>query len=292
VQRVGLFIVLGLATPSYADPVVAPLCELAPCVPSPVTIRTLTSGEQVGKITCKGGEKLGVDSARRTVFCTTAVAVDIDGFVVAADAYTVFHPNGRIYQTHVREPFAASLADRTLVVCGAGLVVLYDDGRLRYCTLAGTRAGTPRPRLGHGIEFRSDGRVAMLTLDEPHREAGLALPAGASVQWDERGALVGGSSPTRTLAGALVIAGEFTLYGGARLHTVELAAAANIQGHELPARARLTFHSDGTLETASYTDREGSADGEAWTDRRTLTYDRRGTITSSDVERYWWGRTR
>ena len=88
-------------------------------------------------------------------------------------------------------------------------MALTDTGRLRYCTLVKPRAGSPRARVGEGIGFHPDGRIASLTLDEPLKAAGLALPVGASVAWDPKGALLGGYSKDPIQAGA---AGSITTF--------------------------------------------------------------------------------
>jgi len=247
----------------------------------------LTKDEQVGKLTCKKGAELGVDANKRIVFCTTARAVDVDGLAVAADAYTLVHPNGRIYQTHVRAAFEVTLADKTTVKCAANLVALHDDGHLRYCELAAKRAGSPRPRVGGGISFHPDGRIASLTLDEPFEAAGLALPAGTFVGWDAKGALLGGYASDAIRAGALSIHYDFALHPSGKLATIQLAAAAKIQGHDFPADAKLGFRDDGTLEAAQYVaDRGFMIHGEQWTDTRHMTFNPAGKITSSRID-HW-----
>jgi hypothetical protein len=199
----------------------------------------------------------------------------------------LFHPNGRIYQTHVRATFEATLADTTKVTCGADLVALHEDGTLRYCKLAGKRTGTPRPRVGEGISFHRDGRVASMTLDEAYTTAGLALPPGAFAAWDAKGALTGGSVTAPITAGALSIRSDFALHPNGKLRVVELAAPAKLQGHDFPADAELAFRGDGTLEAAKYVEKRGFLPhGEQWTDTRHLTFDATGKVTSSQVD-HW-----
>ena len=284
-HRHAALILAALVAPAHAEP--GAFCELTPCVPGPVTRTMLTKDLRVGKLTCKHGLERGVDAKQRIVFCTTARPATVDGLEVAADAYTLFHPNGRIYQTHVREPFAMTLADATTVQCGAGLVALHDSGRLRYCTLAADRAGTPKPRRGEGISFHPDGRVATMTLDAAFSAAGLALPAGAFVAWEATGALSGGYLRDAIAAAGLSIRYDFALHPNGTLRGVELAAPAKLQGHDFPERAKLQFRSDGTLETVEYVSDHGFLPhGEQWSDTRHVTFDRTGTVTSSHIE-HW-----
>ena len=118
VKLPALAVLLALCGPAAAEQPGA-FCELTPCVPGPVTRRTLTKDETVRGLVCKKGTELGVDSKQRVVFCTTAKPADVNGLPVAAGAYTLFHPNGRIYQTHLRAAIDLALADKTTVSCGA-----------------------------------------------------------------------------------------------------------------------------------------------------------------------------
>jgi hypothetical protein len=238
-------------------------------------------------VVCKHGQELGVDPKQRVVFCTTAKAADVDGLPVAAGAYTLFHPNGRLYQTHLRANVELTLADQSKVTCGADLIALTDDGKLRYCTLAKPRANAPRPRVGEGISFHPDGRIASLTLDEPYTSAGLALPAGASAVWDANGALLGGYASDPIQAGKLSIRYDFALHPNGKLREVELAAPAKIQGHDFPERAKLAFRDDGSLERAQYiVDRGSMPHGEPWHDTLHASYDRTGKQTGSFTD-HW-----
>jgi hypothetical protein len=284
-MRWPLIVIAALVMPAHAER--GAFCELTPCLPGPVLRRVLTKDEVHNKVTCKKGAELGVDKQGRLVFCTTAKPADLDGIAVARDAYTLFHPNGRIYQTHVRAKFEALLADKSKVSCGAELISLFDDGTLGYCELAGPRAGSPRARVAKGIAFHRSGKVAGMTLDETFRAGILVLAPGTSVQWDEKGTVIAGRTSVPLKAGALSIQGAFTLHPNGKLHEVALADKATIQSHHFPDRARLWFRADGTLERAEYLERRGTMPhGEAWTDTRHLTFDGGGKITNSYLD-HW-----
>lgn len=277
-----------LAVAADPDPDRGAFCELTPCIAGPVKRRVLARDERVNRVTCKKGTELGVDAARNPVFCTTARASDVDGLPVAAGAYTLFHPSGRIYQTHLRRTTVIELADRSSVTCGADLIAIADDGTLRYCKLAGKRGGNPRARIGEGISFHPDGRLASLVLDEPATIAKLALPAGTHVVWDAGGAPIGGYTSAPVHAGALSIEGDFTLHPSGALHAVALAAAATVDGHAFPERARLEFRGDGTLARADYVAARGfMIHGEQWTDTVHESFDATGKLVTASTTEHW-----
>ena len=278
--------VLGLASQAGAEEAGA-FCELTPCIPGPVTRIKLTAERKVGAVTCKAGDELGLDTKKRVVFCTTAKVADVDGLPVAKDAYTLFHPSGRIYQTHARSTFKRGLADGSTVLCGSDLVALSDDGTLRYCKLAGPRAGSPRARVGEGIGFHPGGQIAAMTLDEPYTAAGITLLDGSTAAWDLKGTLLGGYPRDTARVGALSIKYEFELHPNGKPKLVTLASPAMIQGQELPASAKLAFRADGSLEAAEYIEKSGfMIHGEPWHDTRHTTFDPAGKIVTTHVEHY------
>lgn len=144
-------------------------CEVTPCLPGPVTRQKLAADRPAGGLVCKKGEELGEDSNKRIVFCTTARAAMVDGMSVAANAYTLFHPSGKIYQTHLRAPLERVMADGKKVTCGADVIALDSDGTVSYCRLSAKLAITPRPRVGEGISFHPGGRVAGTTTSRSTR---------------------------------------------------------------------------------------------------------------------------
>lgn len=262
-------------------------CEVTPCVPGPVTRTTLAADRVVGKLTCKKGDEIGHDKQNRVVFCTTAKAVVVDGVPIAKDAYTLFHPSGRIYQTHASANFERTLGDGSKVTCGKGLFVLLDDNTLTFCKLGGKRAGTPVARVGESIAFHRDGRVSGMTLDAPYTAAGLTLAAGSSIVLDPKGTLIGGHTRDSISAGALTIRSTFELHPNGKLKRVSLGAPAKVAGHDFPEFAQLAFRDDGTLEAANYVAKRGfMIHGEPWTDTRHMQFDRAGKITSDRTEHY------
>lgn len=278
--------VVALAGPARADDRGA-FCEVTPCLPGPVTRTRLTAPRKVGKLVCKRGEELGVDRGGRVAFCTTAAAADVGGVPVAAGAYTLFYPTGRVYQTHARRAFTGTRGDGSTVRCGADVIALDPRGHVTYCELAARWPGPPAGRVGAGIAFHPDGRLAGLTLDAPYRAAGLAFPAGASVRWDRAGHVIGGYTRDPIQAGPLSIRDDLALYPGGRLREIELAAAATIQGHAFPRGAELAFRNDGTLARATYVEARGfMIHGEPWTDTRITTYSPSGAVATTRLD-HW-----
>lgn len=281
-------LLLLLSSPAFAEEPRGAFCELTPCVPGTSTRVKLIKDEPAGPVTCAKGSELGRDTGtKKLVFCTTAKAVTVDGIPIAAKSYTLFHPNGRIYQSHASAAFDRTLADGSTVRCAAELFALEPTGTLRYCDLAAPRPGSPKPRVGEGISFYPSGRVAGMTLDEPYKAAGNAFTAGTHLSWDDKGVLRGGRAKDPITVGALTIDWEFELYPNGKLRIAQLSKAATIQGHDFPDNAKLTFRSDGTLEAASYIAKRGfMIHGEQWTDTRSLTFDKAGKITSDHTE-HW-----
>ncbi len=264
-------------------------CEVTPCLKGPIKRRTLTRDRKLGRLWCKGKHDAGVDGAGRLAFCTTARAQVIDGLALAADAYTLVHPNGRVYQSHLRAPQTFTLADGSTVRCDRDLIALTPDGAVTYCELKDARAVGPGvvARAGTGIAFHPGGRVASATLDGPATLAGLTLPAGARVAWDDAGAVVGGWLAEPLTVGGLAIRGDFALHPGGGPRVVELAADATVAGHALPAGATLELRADGSLAAARYVEDEGfMSHGEPWTDTAHVTYDASGRETSHTTE-HW-----
>jgi hypothetical protein len=278
-----LLVALVPAT-AFAD---TAFCELTPCVKDDLTRSIAAADTPVGKVVCKKGKDIAHDQQKRVRMCTTATAVVVDGIPYAKAAYTLFHANGRVYQTHAGAKFDRTQKDGSKVTCGPALIALEEDGHVRYCKLAAKRVGTPQAKVGEGISFHPDGRVSGMTLDEPYAVAGLALIAGASVYWDLKGAVIGGYVSDPITAGSLTIAYEFQLHGNGKLKVVTLRKPAKIGGHEFPDFAKVAFRDDGSLEAAEYVAKRGfMIHGEPWTDTRHMTFDRANRIATDRTEHY------
>src|SRR5262249_27477240 len=171
--------------------------------------------------------------------------------------------------------------------CAAKFVALHADGRLQSCELAARLAPEVPARVGAGVAFHPDGRLAGATIDRPLTVGGATVVPGTSVMWDASGGVVRGSVGAPTLRAGWRIQGEFELYRGGKPRAVELAAPARVQGHDFPQRARLQFRPDGTLERARYVEKSGfMIHGEEWRDTATVDYDRSGAETGRNVE-HW-----
>lgn len=280
----GLLLVAIGALPAHADKA---FCNVTPCDQREITRRTLTTDRPAGAVTCKKGHEIGEDQQKRVVFCTTARAAAVDGMVVKAGEYTLFHANGKIYQTRMARPFTRTLRDGSQVSCAADLVSLDPSGALTYCKLAAAPAHAPKIRAKEGASFHPSGKLAGFTLDEPYTRFGIALIPGSHIQLDERGRLVGGWLPDPVTAGALTLWWDFRLWPNGKLRSAQLDQPAKLQGHDFPKHAKLAFRDDGTLEAAEYVEKEGfMIHGEPWHDTRFLRFDRAGKITGSRTE-HW-----
>lgn len=262
-------------------------CELTPCLTGPFDRRKLIHDEIFGRVACQAGTEVGFDLQRRLAFCTTARAVVLDGVPVAAGAYTLFHPNGRLYETHLAKARAFVIAGGRKVSCAAQLVALNDDGQLRACALSTAFRGAIAARANTFISFHPDGRIASATLDRPVTVAGIRFAAGTRLDWDVAGAVTGGSLATPGRVAGLPIRSDFALYPDGKLKFVDLEEPTRVQGHDFPVGAELQFRADGTLERALYVAASGfMIHGEAWRDTASVTYDRSGAETSRSVHRW------
>jgi hypothetical protein len=262
-------------------------CELTPCLPGLAHRRALAHDETVAGVACKHGTEVGTDAAGHLMYCTTARAQTLGGLPVAADAYSLFHPDGSVYQSHLAAPHAFALRDGSTVACAADLVAIADDGSLMWCML---RAAHGVARAGTGLLLFPSGAVRAATLDAPAVVGRLHVPAGTSVEWDDRGVAIGGDLEAPLAVGNLHIRGEFTVHGNGALHAVELAEAATVQHHDFPVDAHLELRDDGTLAAAIWQSAHGfMIHGEPWSDTTTATYDHDGRTMTSATE-HWQSR--
>jgi hypothetical protein len=284
VLRIAFGFVLASVAPAAADKA---FCNVTPCDKREITTRKLDKDLPAGSVTCKKGHEVGEDQQKRVVYCTTAKNVTVDGMMVKAGEYTLFHPNGKIYQTRMAKPFERTLADGSKVSCGADLISQTDTGALTYCKLGGARAAKPKAKVGEGISFHPSGRIAGLHLDETFTQAGLTIPAGNSIVFDDAGRLIGGYLRDPITAGAWTIEYDFRIHPNGKLMRIGLAKAAKIAGHEFPERAELVFRDDGSLEAAQYVEKRGfMIHGEPWTDTRFMTFDKTGKVLTTRLEHY------
>lgn len=285
------------AMPAQADDRVGAFCEVTPCLPGPVTTSKLAAERRVGAVACKQGENIGVDSQQRVQYCTTARDVDVDGLPVAAKSYTLFHPSGKIYQTHARKKFERTLKDGSKITCGVDVVSIADDGTLLYCkvgaaytvsaAIGGAKAGGLKASVGDGIAFHAGGQLAGLTIDEPYTSGSIPLPAKTSISFDDKGNLAGGYLKNEMVAWGMTINYEFGVHPNGKPKLVNLRKPVKLAGHEFPDFAKLAFRDDGSLEAAEYVEARGfMIHGEPWEDTRTMTFDKTGKVTSTHLEHY------
>jgi hypothetical protein len=275
-----------VASIAGADPLPdAPaFCEVTPCLPGRAHRRMLAHDEKIAGVVCKHGSEVGTDDNGKLMYCTTAAAQTLDGLPVAGDAYSLFHPSGRVYQTHLAKPHEFALADATTMGCAADVVAIAPDGTLAWCVLRGTRGNA---RSGKGIALFPSGKVKAETLDVATAFGRLNVPAGTGVWWDDAGIARGGTLAVAIAIGALKIRGDFTLHDSGAVHELELAEAARVHSHDFPVEAHLELRPDGTLAAARWVSASGfMIHGEPWTDTTSATYDAAGRTTSSMTD-HW-----
>jgi len=263
-----------------------------PCTPSETTRRTLNRDELHAGMVCKRGSDLVVDAKRRLVVCTTARPTDLGGLPIAGDAYTIFHANGRIYQTSTRAPAERTTAAGLEVPCATGAIVLDPDGLLESCTLLRAIQTSPTLQIGHSIELHRGGQLAGGTIADPLRVGAITFPAGTIIRWTPTKIVAGGHLDAALRVGGIAIQGDFTLHPDGALHDVELGEPATIAGMTFPVRAKISRRSDGTLETAEFISKEGfMIHGEPWHDTTHQIFDRDGRLVSSTVT-HWQSNSR
>lgn len=263
------------------------LRERTPYLPAPVESRRLVKDESHAGVLCKKGAELGVDPKGRIAFCTTAHRVKVGGLKLAADAYTLFYPSGALYQTLLGSAHRLTLADGATVTCDRGSISLGASGELLSCQLGARASFRPRARVGAGIAFFDSGKPSGYTLGRDTTIAGLAIPAGSSLRWDETGRLLGGHLKGPTALGSLMIRSTFEMHGHGKVAALVLAEPATVQQHAFPAFAVLEFRADGTLERSEYVAKRGfMIHGEPWTDTRHTRYARDGLVIADRVEHY------
>jgi hypothetical protein len=283
--RTALAVLAGAAS-AHADalPDARVFCEVTPCLQGTAHRRVLAKDETVGGARCKHGTEVGTDDAGHVMNCTLAGAQTLDALPAAADAYTLFHPNGRVYQTHLATPHEFAMPDGSTTSCDAEVVAVYDDGSLYWCELHAARGVA---RVHAAIMFYPGGKPMGLTLDAAGTLGALQVPAGTAVQWDASGTALGGELPSPITARGLSIRGEFTLLPSGQVGSVVLAAETTLAHTKFPAGAELQLRDDGSLERAKWISARGfMIHGEEWEDTTTASYDATGHTTSSYTTHY------
>jgi hypothetical protein len=268
-------------------------CEVTPCLPGLAHRRVLSRDERLGKVLCKRKEEVGVTADGAPMYCTTAGAQTVDNVPLAAGAYTLLYPTGRVYQSKLGRKAVLPTGAGKPVTCAPDTIALTDAGVVTYCTLAAPLLDSKvDAKVDAGVAFHPDGHLARATLKQPLQLGALALPAGTAVMWDPAGVALGGTLTAPLVVGALTIRGDFTLHPGGALRTCELAAKATIQGHEFPEwQSSLELAPDGKLVRARWTANRGfMPHGEMWTDTRTATFDPAGKIVTSS-DQHWQAET-
>ncbi len=220
--------------------------------------------------------------------CTTDAqhAQWIQKIPVMPNTYTLFHPNGAIWQTRIL-PHTFQLRNRFKVVCTTGSATFFPDGTLESCRVE-------KPTVYAGIAckkgmigFHYNGSVATAYLNKPKTYFGIHFHTGTWLQWDRKGRVTGGNTvySKKITHKGVTFHYEFKLHRNGQLALVTLVKPLQVGKRIFPSWSRLWFRQDGTLRKAVYTEKSGHLPhGEEWRDIRTLKLDSSGKITSSTLK--------
>ena len=270
-----------------SDGRVKAFCRVLPCKERLVSRRILERDERFGDVVCKAKMEASIDRDGKVVACKLAQPMTVDGLQLAADTFVKFDDEGHVEDMELKAPRDFTLADGTAVKCAAD-DASFRKQRLMECKLAAalTKNGV-HCRAGAGVSFYESGAISGATVDAPVATKELTFPAGSRIYWKESGAVAGGYLEAPLTARGLSIKYDVELHDDGALATIELEKDATIQGHGFPALAKIGFRADGSLEAARYVEKMGTMiHGELWTDTRTMTFDAKGNVTSSNLEHY------
>jgi hypothetical protein len=260
-------------------------------VEPPTTRAILRADTTIDGVPCKGNWQYGRFSDGSLSFCNTTRRIQRDGLTIALDAYTSFHPNGRIHQTELAEPKTFALSSKTTVSCSADRVSLRSDGTLESCVIASPLVFGDVTCRGGGIAFHEGGRLAACTLDAAHSVDDLTFPPGTGLAFTPTGTLKRASFTEPRAVRGIVVRRDVEFHPNGAVSQLVLGAASTIQGNALPTGAKLTLRSDGTLAAASFLEKtDFMPHGEPRHVTRHLSFDARGRMTSSTTDVDVWER--
>lgn len=278
-----------------AKPTVAPPARAAgPCVDPPEEKRPPRENHAhsvpakavtFGRVTCKAGQGVWVDSEKQVRACTVGPAVTLEGVPIAAGAYTLFHANGRPWQTTLQRAAGFRKGDGGEIPCAAEHLVLSEAGVLEGCTLGkGITLGEVACKAGESVAFHPGGQLWAAVLDRQYSALGATFPAGTRVSFHASGKIAGVYLPEPMTIGGYPVRYQVDVYESGRLARFDLAEALEISGHAFPERAEIRLREDGSLYRAEYVAKSGvMVHGEPWTDTRHLRFDCGGGIVSDHV---------
>jgi len=256
--------------------------------------RTLLTKKRVfGDVVCMAGRELWLDDQGRHRACTIKEPVVLHGIPIAAEAYTLFHSNGRAFQTTSTRITTLRTAFEPAIACAAGHLVLADTGELQSCTLEATTVlGGVACRGGESVVFHKDGSLWSATTDQPLEAAGVNYESGTDLRWFSTSSPSGASLSGGRLDEARILAGipiryDFLVHPSGALAEFRLSEEHSIGGHSFPARSLIRLRRNGRLFSAEYISERGTmVHGEQWTDTTHQRFACDGRLVSSKVE-HW-----
>jgi hypothetical protein len=242
----------------------------------------------IGRVTCKAGQGVWVDAEKRLRACTVDRPVTIEGVTIAADAYTLFHANGRPWQTTI--PAAASFKNGggKDIPCAAEHLVLSEQGVLEHCKLGkAVTLGNIPCKAGESIAFRPGGELWAAVVEKPYSVLGVMFPAGTRLSFHPSGAVAGVYTTETTMLAGYPARYQIDIYESGRLEKFDLGEPLEISGHAFPEFATIWLRENGSLYRAEYVSERGfMIHGEPWEDTRHMEFDCGGRIVGDTVTHY------
>lgn len=249
--------------------------------------------KKFGEVVCMAGRELWLDDKGRHRACTIKNAVLLHGIPIAAKAYTLFHANGRAFQTTSTRAIALRTASEQAIECAAGHLVLADSGALQSCILKTTTVfGDVSCRGGEGIVFHENGSLWGATIDEPVEAAGVRFESGTDLRWfasssPSGSSLSGGRVDKALLIGGIPVRYDFLVHPSGALAQFRSSEEHVIGGHSFPESSLIRLRPNGRLFSAEFVSDQGfMVHGEEWTDTTHQRFACDGRLVSTDVE-HW-----
>jgi hypothetical protein len=273
---------------SKPDCVDAPFVEPGPPRDEGWTMTSSHADTRVGTATCMKGREVWRDGDGNVRACTIAKPVRKHGLDLAGENYTLFHADGRPYQTHLAREHMLRGGDGTEYRCTIGLVVLDPKGVLEHCTLAATtKVGAITCRHDRDIALHPEGELASCEVDERVEALGAVFAAGTWLGFHRDGALARAALNDPMYVAGWLVDQDLEADDAGRLTHFTLAEKRTVGGIALPERARVWLHADGSPWHVEYIADEGfMIHGEPWSDTRDVTFDCAGRIVADTTEHY------
>lgn len=246
---------------------------------------SLKQPEQFGSLVCRSKRSMSLYPNGVLLHCTMDAkqAQWVNNIPLKPDAYTLFHPNGRVWQTSIL-PHTFRLRNKRQIACGSGSATFFADGTLASCTLdKSLKMDGVVCQKGH-TTFHYQGRLSSAKLQQPKMYGSLKYPKGTWLAWNKDGKLLRGtlSYPHNMTIQGVSVHFDFRLHSNGKLAYANLHKPLKRGKRTYPSFSKLWFFPNGTIQKAVYNERTGHLPhGELWRDIRTLVFNKQGKLISS-----------